>query len=73
MVRFFILFPIKSRIKKKNHLKIRVLIFILVNNRHPLETVIASSSNPTQITRYNPDYESILESKRRQSNFLTLF
>ncbi|PKC15739.1 kinase-like protein [Rhizophagus irregularis] len=40
------------------------------NNRHPLETVIASSSNPAQITRYNPDYESILESKRRQSRLL---
>ncbi|PKY45000.1 kinase-like protein [Rhizophagus irregularis] len=40
------------------------------NNRHPFETVIASSSNPAQITRYNPDYESILESKRRQSRLL---
>jgi hypothetical protein len=68
-----ILFPIiKSRIKKKSIkiIKIRVLIFILGNNRHPFETVIASSSNPTQVTRYNPDYESILESKRRQSNLI---
>ncbi|GES74027.1 eukaryotic translation initiation factor 2-alpha kinase 1-like [Rhizophagus clarus] len=40
------------------------------NNRRPLETVVASSSNPTQVARYNPDYESILESKRRQSRLL---
>lgn len=66
------LFPIKSKIKNEKSFKNSRFNIHLGNNRHPLETVIASSSNPAQITRYNPDYESILESKRRQSN-LTLF
>ncbi|RIA89287.1 kinase-like domain-containing protein [Glomus cerebriforme] len=39
------------------------------NNHHQLGTAVSSSSH-SQVARYSPDYESILESKRRQSRLL---